>query len=873
MSQKLLAQKLSGIIQDPKGKGISNVSILVKKSAQDADFTAFYFSQSDGSFSFELEEIKDKVFYIEFRALNFQTKLDSFFIQHPRKDTLFRVVLEESTTLLNEVVIVENRRLTQIGDTTTFHVKSFRDGSERNVEDVLKKLPGIEVNEDDGSLKYLGKKVEEVQLDGDDLFGFKYAVGTRNISADMIEKVEAIDHFFSNPLMKGFAESKTTALNLKLKKGHLDLSKNITAGIGGGENPSLDLALDLIAVSQKSKSYLNTSYNNVGLNASPFNFFSDQTIQLNDLFFEDFKPSAPKIINSLTSNSMFSDRRTTINNQKNLNLNTLLRINSQWSIRANVFLLNDQLFSNELTKTNFAIPNDKIMFNDEITSNKDISMRQVEVKLKFKDDVKRQLIVESSLFSNELYHPVSYTRNNGQPNQTLLKSSEQIWNNVIDFSRKYKKNVFQYIGHFAMTWTPQEFLPIQNMSYSDKIDVFSNYQTLAYQKSSLLNKWILYRKFRNINFQISAGFSHQNLNFNSALLENAYTTSEYVNQNHLRKSQFFQHVNVAFDKNKWHVESDISLNQMNQRFDDEWNKVQQQKFTNYVNVNFEISHQLRTYTKLFLNGKMDQTAAPEKYFFLQKVVNQNRGTVENQINLDMIENQQFSVGLRDENLNTGINQHLILSRVASKNIYVSEININENISQMMFFQVPRMNYFTNFSYSIDKYIFPWKLNLSHTSNLLLGNSFNKLSSTDLNEYFQYSYQSVFDIRTMSGKMMDVENKISLMLMEYKGDFFQNQNTSFNNAFKCKFNLSKKYASWILWEYYKPDIMSHLNFSFVDVKVERKFGPNKNIRLALTGKNILNTKYFNQINNTNYSSQMIRSSLLPGYWMLSGNYNF
>ena len=101
--------------------------------------------------------------------------------------------LEPRTTFLKEVVVQENRKPIRIkNDTIVYDPEKFKDGSEKVVEDLLKKLPGIKI-EENGEIKFNGKSIKKMLLDGDDLFDSQYTVGSKNINVEMLDKVEAIE--------------------------------------------------------------------------------------------------------------------------------------------------------------------------------------------------------------------------------------------------------------------------------------------------------------------------------------------------------------------------------------------------------------------------------------------------------------------------------------------------------------------------------------------------------------------------------------------------------------------------------------------------------------------------------------------------------
>ena len=106
-------------------------------------------------------------------------------IKNPIKQNTYEfdlIMTNDRTVSLKEVVVRDKKPIySKKIDTVSFSVQNYIDGSERKIEDVIAKLPGIEVNRQTGEIKYKGKSIETVTLDGDNLFGFNYTLGTKNI--------------------------------------------------------------------------------------------------------------------------------------------------------------------------------------------------------------------------------------------------------------------------------------------------------------------------------------------------------------------------------------------------------------------------------------------------------------------------------------------------------------------------------------------------------------------------------------------------------------------------------------------------------------------------------------------------------------------
>jgi len=130
------------------------------------------------------------------------------------QDTVFLI---PKNKVLREVIVKTNKAVTVSGDTVTYNADSFKLNAGASVEDLLKKLPGLQVDKD-GGIKAFGKKVEKVLIDGDDFFAEDATVATRNLDAKMIDKVEVIDDKSNKEKNTGVSdEEKVKVINLKLK--------------------------------------------------------------------------------------------------------------------------------------------------------------------------------------------------------------------------------------------------------------------------------------------------------------------------------------------------------------------------------------------------------------------------------------------------------------------------------------------------------------------------------------------------------------------------------------------------------------------------------------------------------------------------------
>jgi hypothetical protein len=120
---------------------------------------------------------------------------------------------------LEELVIKgEKAPVTVKRDTIEFNAGSFKVKANANVEDLLKKLPGVEV-ETDGTVRAQGEQVQRVMVDGREFFGRDPKLATRNLPADAVEKVQVFDKKSDQSIFTGIDDGqKEKTINLELKE-------------------------------------------------------------------------------------------------------------------------------------------------------------------------------------------------------------------------------------------------------------------------------------------------------------------------------------------------------------------------------------------------------------------------------------------------------------------------------------------------------------------------------------------------------------------------------------------------------------------------------------------------------------------------------
>ena len=248
--------QLSGVIQDSLQKPIPNTNIIATPLVEDPQ-TVFSISSPKGEYKLNLKE--NLSYQIAITHLGYKKLTDTISID---ADQVKNYTLYESKETLEEVLIKSEMAVIVKEDTITYRTDQFKTGEERKLRDILKKLPGLEVDRE-GNVKVNGKPVTKLMVDGKEFFTGDEKLGVNNIPADAVDEVEALDNYSEVAFLKDLEDSDKMALNIKLK----DDKKKFAFGdieVGGGHEDRYIIHPTLFYYSPKTAVNVIGDFNNIG---------------------------------------------------------------------------------------------------------------------------------------------------------------------------------------------------------------------------------------------------------------------------------------------------------------------------------------------------------------------------------------------------------------------------------------------------------------------------------------------------------------------------------------------------------------------------------------------------------------------------------
>ena len=264
---------VSGTVVDKESNETLTGASLIVKGA-DGKIKKYTTSKGDGGFAMSLPSVAGC--RLEVSMMGFAKKtipLDS--VSFP-----LTVYLEPGITLLKEVTVKADR-IREQGDTITYNVGSFAQQQDRSIGDVLKRMPGINVDQS-GKIQYQGEDINKFYIEGSDLLGGKYGIATNGISHEDVGAVEVMENHQPMQVLSGISFSDKAAINLRLKnKAKATWSFHGDAGGGYSWQPDgaiWDGELFAMAVMPNFQNITTFKTNNIGedLSAQATDFFASR---------------------------------------------------------------------------------------------------------------------------------------------------------------------------------------------------------------------------------------------------------------------------------------------------------------------------------------------------------------------------------------------------------------------------------------------------------------------------------------------------------------------------------------------------------------------------------------------------------------------
>ena len=361
-----------------------------------ADSSLVSFTMSNDKGEFTLTGIAEGKYRLLLTHLNYHNTVRNVDITKTQNDAdLGTIPMGDKFKTLAEIVVeAEAPPVTMKNDTIEYHAGAFKTPPNANVEDMLKKLPGVKVDKD-GTVRAQGQKVNKVYVDGKEFFGNDPKIATRNLPADAVDKVQVYDKQSDQAQLTGFDDGNNEkAINLKLKK---DKKKGVFGKITAGAGTDGRYEGRFNINSFKGERQISALGMGNNTNAEGFSFmdmlnFSSSGIQRNggniSINISDNDP---------TSALMGGNNNTGINNTLAGGINYNDLIGTKTDLRSNYFYSRfNPVISKQLSRE-YLLPDSSYFYNQGSQSDNISNTHRMNLSLEYRIDSLSSLKISPSL--------------------------------------------------------------------------------------------------------------------------------------------------------------------------------------------------------------------------------------------------------------------------------------------------------------------------------------------------------------------------------------------------------------------------------------------------------------------------------------------
>jgi len=841
---------------------IVSASIVLNDSISKT-IIGYTYSNDDGTYT--LTTSKKGKFSISFSSLGYKTKTISFEINN-QKELKIDAVLEEQAFEINEIIIQSEKDIKVKKDTITFKTKFFTNGTEQTVEDLLKKIPGLNIDAN-GTIKVGNQEIEKLMVDGDDLFERGYKILSKNMPAYPIEEVEVLKRYSNNRLLKDIEESNKVALNLKLN----EKAKRIWFGnttIGKGNDSFYELKGNLMNFGKKNKYYFLTNVNSIGYDAtgdiqnliSPFRANEPGSLG-------DDQQVASLLSLSNTSGLNFKRSRTNFNNAEMVSLNAIFNPTEKLKIKTLGFFNWDE--------TNFFRNSSEVfnVGNTNFTNTENFALRNTK-KIGFgKLDVTYTISKTETIETITKYNDADYFANsnllfNGNSTIENLKSNNLLFDQKINYTNKFADSkVFLITGRFISEETPQNYA-INQFFYADLFSNAANANNVAQQNTNKMifggvNAHLLDRKNNGNLLEVQLGneFRKDILNSNFSLFEDEDLIEnpiDYQNNTSYYVSNSYLKTKYRYKINDISLSGTLNFHQLYNRLEMENSTKDGSPF--FINPSVGLDWKLNEKNKIIssYSHNIKNAGILDVYenFVLTGFRSFNKGTGDfNQLNAS-----NFLVNYQFGNWSDRFFANTFLIYNKNHDFFSSNSIITQNYVQSEKILI-KDSAFLSIQSNFDYYFNVISSNLKIDVGYSKSNFKNSINNSDLREITSNSKQYGFELRSgfqgifnyhIGTKWHTNTIKTTIENSFTNNTSFLDISLIFNDVFDVQLQTER---------YYFGNLENNNTYYFLDLDARYKVLKDK-VTLNLSGKNLFNTQTFRNFAISDFGSSTTEYRLLP-----------
>lgn len=462
------AQEFEGKVTDSDKNVLEGANVIVLGDS--AKTLCFSITDVDGKFHIEVpDNVAPKQVCV--RYIGYETKTLPF----SELKNGMTIRLESGKFQLKEVRVKASKIRSQ-GDTLSYAVAAFKQGQDRSIADVIRKMPGLEVGSD-GRVTFQGTAINKFYIEGLDLMGSQYGIANNNLSADKIKSVQVLQNHQPVKSLRGVSFSDHAALNLVLKDTSKDVwSGVVDLGLGYGNDVLYNTRVLGMCFNKKRQTLMMYKNNNTGQNVA-----AEVNRLTNGSALQDRNEMENGLLSLLSTGSLDIDReRYTFNRSHLLAGNWLWKMgaNTELRIQGNGYI-DKMKMQNTYSTTYLTLADLPVVVEEQNISN---------YRSQWKGEANYQYNGNKTFVSNNLCGYVDFNKSvgsmlyNSKQTDMMVKPHKQRLADTFRLSHTTKNgNAYEVNALFSYLNMPGELLTLNNVTERLDLRFLSSQGALKYK--------------------------------------------------------------------------------------------------------------------------------------------------------------------------------------------------------------------------------------------------------------------------------------------------------------------------------------------------------------------------------------------------------
>ena len=869
--------KISGcVIDDSTQMGVFNSTVRIYNADNDLLLAQLFTGVNSNCFRTTLSLKANQKLKFEIHHVSYHTQ---FILASVQEAQDLSILVTRNYKIMEELIVAPSKW--KIGDTTFHNVDNYKEGDEKNLIDLLKKMPGFKLD-DQGNLYYNYKKVNSILIEGTELFTDRTQTLINNFPIHLLKNIQAIENQTKNKVLKGLGNTSETQINLSLnKEKRISLFGNIDGG--GGNEERYEVKNTIFSLLAKIKSGIITNINSMG---------NTYTSYMNDYIYNNKAAGAysswTNTQPSFNNIPNFEPKRYIKNHEQVLQFETNVNLTKHIKQKIEFSFLKTnqkQAFNNyeiQVTDGGFISSLDTSFYNINPYNyyvKQELSWENDKTDISFKQEYNH-----FSLLNNSYRNRVFNQNTANQLDSGKIKSNIAEWNlNII--KRLNTNQAISFSGNFLIN-------KITNQSLS-KSDVYKNLQpefdAIFIQPNFNISSGFIAAEFINKNKKnkkwmpkLQADFSTIDMSNQSYLGKYPHGNQKYLLENISQNGKYasllvYQKSDITFPLKKYTVQTayHFGLSKLSKYENIKHDFYHPYYYASVDWISKNTSSKFPRINMVLNNDVVSLSSLPSIYY--TSATNQFQSGTAGFVPIPKLRLSVMSFKLFTPKKAGNTNSFLLTYNHAFKsNVYTSMIentfifsrdSIIKNNSSAVSFNFEMQQVVMPLSSLLNfKIFYRWGNQYSYTLSKVLNNKTSQIN-TELS--LKRSWNKVYQIKLMSNASLNLTH--TSLKQFHTG--FNKQVLNIKNTLAQKLIINKQLNLILTAENYTNNIFTGYKNTFTFLELKGHYNVSPKLNMGILFSNITNVKSYQYFINTPLMQSFSNIPLIPRSIFITVGYNF